>query len=259
MKYVVQLLVVAGAALVLSACSAPTDRPTTSAETLTLRGALTYRERIAVPPGSVAEVTLSDVSLADAPAQVITRQTIAMEGRQVPVPFSLTVDRAQLKPRMRYSVSGTIRDSRGNLLWTTDTMHSVDPVSPASDMGTLTMVRVSAPPQTGASPLQGAEWVVEDIGGGGIIDNSRVTIRFGNDGRLSGRGGCNSYGAPYTLDGNGLKIGRAAATMMACAPALMRQEGTFIRLLEQVQRFDRTADGGLVLVAADGRRIVARR
>ena len=259
MKLIVALLVAAGSAVVLSACSAPADRPTTPAETLTLRGNLTYRERIAVPPGSVAEATLSDVSLADTPARVLARQTIAMEGRQVPVPFALTIDRAQLKPRMRYSVSGTIRDSRGNLLWTTDTVHSVDPVSPVSDMGTLTMVRVSAPPPAGTPSLQGAEWVVETIGGAGIIDNARVTVRFDNDGRLGGRSGCNSYGAPYTLDGSSLKIGRAVATMMACAPALMRQEGTFIRLLEQVQRFDRTADGALVLAAADGRRIVARR
>ena len=259
MKLIGMFLAAAGTALVLSACSAPAERPTTPPETLTLRGNLTYRERIAVPPGSVAEATLSDVSLADAPARVLARQTIAMEGRQVPVPFSLTVDRAQLKPRMRYSVSGTIRDSRGNLLWTTDTMHSVDPVSPAGDMGTLMMVRVSSPPQTGTPPLQGAEWVVEDIGGAGIIDNSRVTIQFGNDGRVVGRGGCNSYGAAYTQSGDSLKIGRGVSTMMACAPALMRQEGTFLRLLEQVRRFDRTADGALVLVAADGRRIVARR
>ena len=256
MKPIVLLLAAAVAVLTLSACSVPADR---SAETLTLRGSLTYRERIAVPPGSVAEATLSDVSLADAPSQVLARQTIAMEGRQVPVPFALTVDRAQLKPRMRYSVSGAIRDSRGTLLWSTDTVHSVDSAAPASDMGTLTMVRVSTPQTAGAPALQGAEWVVEDVGGAGIIDNSRVTIRFGNDRRVGGRAGCNSYGAAYTLAGDRLKIGQGFSTQMACAPALMQQETTFLRLLEQVQRFDRTADGGLVLVAADGRRIVARR
>ncbi|TXL78763.1 META domain-containing protein [Vineibacter terrae] len=260
MKSVAVFLAALGAVLALSACApAAGDPPAKPAETLILHGNLTYRERIALPPGSTAEVTLADVSLADAPAPVLARQTIALQGRQVPVPFSLTLDRAQLKPRMRYSVQGRIQDSRGNLLWITDTVNPVDPVSPASDMGTLVLVRAKAPPQAATPPLKGTEWVVEDIGGAGIIDRSRVTIRFGDDGRLGGRGGCNSYGAPYALTATGIKIGPGASTQMACAPALMQQEMTFLRLLEQVQRFEIRPDGALVLTAGDGRRIVAHR
>src|SRR3546814_5712602 len=59
---------------------------------------------IALPPGSVAEVTLQDVSRADAPSTILARLTIPLEGRQVPVPFDLKVDRAQLQSGMRYSV-----------------------------------------------------------------------------------------------------------------------------------------------------------
>src|SRR3546814_8161159 len=80
---------------------------------LIVRGSLTYRERIALPPGSVAEVTLQDVSRADAPSTILARQTIPLEGRQVPVPFDLKVDRAQLQSGMRYSVRGVIRDKIG--------------------------------------------------------------------------------------------------------------------------------------------------
>src|SRR3546814_13421730 len=71
-------------ALSLSACATVNAGPSTPgmAERMIVRGSLTYRERIALPPGSVAEVTLQDVSRADAPSTILARQTIPLEGRQ---------------------------------------------------------------------------------------------------------------------------------------------------------------------------------
>src|SRR3546814_14627257 len=72
-----------------------------------------------------------------------------LEGRQVPVPFDLKVDRAQLQSGMRYSVRGVIRDSEGRMLWTTDTAHAVDTSASAVDLGLLLLVRaVSLEPVT---------------------------------------------------------------------------------------------------------------
>lgn len=47
--------------------------------------------------------------------------------------------------------------------------------------------------------------------------------------------------------------------MMAGAPALMQQERLFLDLLAQVRHFTLDATGALVLHAADGRTISARR
>jgi len=110
-----------------------------------------------------------------------------------------------------------------------------------------------------ATLLQGAEWVVEDLRGAGIVDRSRVTLAFAADGRVSGHGSCNRYTASYKLTGEGLTISKAASTRMACAPALMRQERLFFDLLAQVRRFTIDASGALVLHAADGGTIAARR
>ena len=110
-----------------------------------------------------------------------------------------------------------------------------------------------------ATLLQGAEWVVEDLRGAGAVDGSRATLRFTADGRISGRAWCNSYTAAYALTGEGLTISKAASTMMACEPALMRQERRLLDLLAQVRRFTIDADGALVLHAASGRAITARR
>lgn len=51
-------------------------------------GTVTYRPRIALPPNAVVEVSLVDVSRADAPAITLAGQSIVTGGRQVPIPSS---------------------------------------------------------------------------------------------------------------------------------------------------------------------------
>ena len=100
--------------------------------------------------------------------------------------------------------------------------------------------------------LAGLEWQVEDIEGAGIIDSSRVTLEFdAASRRLAGLGGCNRYNAAFDLSGEGLSIGPAAATRMACAPALMEQEQRFFATLARISRFDIGPDGALLLYAND--------
>ena len=127
--------------MAVSACtSLDSARPAAQNVTIIVRGSLLYRQRIALHPGSVANVTLSDVSIADRPADVIASQAIPLEGRQVPVAFQLTVDRSSLRSGRRYSVRGTITNAEGELLWTTDTVHSVDINMPIADLGSLMLV-----------------------------------------------------------------------------------------------------------------------
>jgi heat shock protein HslJ len=47
--------------------------------------------------------------------------------------------------------------------------------------------------------------------------------------------------------------------MMACAPALMRQEDLFLDILKNVRGFELGPDGALILRAGDGRTVTARR
>lgn len=109
-----------------------------------------------------------------------------------------------------------------------------------------------------ATMLIGGEWAAEDIDGP-IVNRSRATLAFDENGGLSGRGSCNSYRAEYALTGEGLSISNAAATLMACAPALLEQEQRFFDILSKVDRFEIDETGALILHAPDGRRILARR
>jgi len=110
-----------------------------------------------------------------------------------------------------------------------------------------------------AALLQGAEWVVEDINGTRLLDRSRSTLNFGGDRRISGRASCNTYTGEYSLTGEGLNVSAIAATMMACDPALMRQEETLLDALKNIQRFTLSPDGALILHTGDQRTITARR
>jgi heat shock protein HslJ len=69
--------------------------------------------------------------------------------------------------------------------------------------------------------LSGTSWAMtgfEGLMGAGLEDlpTSGVTLAFGSDGTVSGKGACNTFSGTYTTDGSALKIPPFASTMMAC-------------------------------------------
>ena len=102
----------------LAACSSTPPAPKAS-----LDGEVFYLQRIALPPTATLSVSLQDVSLADAPAVVLDEQKGPIKG-QVPLPFHLSYDPAQVKPGHRYSVSARI-EVDGKLLFITTEHHAV--------------------------------------------------------------------------------------------------------------------------------------
>ena len=81
-------------------------------------GHVTYRERIALRPGSIVTVRLLDVSRADVKATLLAEQRIENLAT-VPVPFQLDYDPDVIDGRMSYAVQAQIHDAAGQLLWTT--------------------------------------------------------------------------------------------------------------------------------------------
>ena len=113
----------------LSACgSGSSDDPAAagvdaSAKMAQVTGTLMYRERIALPPGAIAEAWLLNTSLADVPAVAIAYQKIEDPGSP-PIPFVLEYDTQQIREGMQYTVRATIKEA-DRLLFTSDTHYPV--------------------------------------------------------------------------------------------------------------------------------------
>jgi heat shock protein HslJ/membrane-bound inhibitor of C-type lysozyme len=108
----------------------------------------------------------------------------------------------------------------------------------------------------GGSPdrlFRGAEWVVDDLAGTGIIDRSRMTIRFLDNNRVAGRASCNRYSGGYQLTGEGgITFDHLAVTRMACAPALMNQEDRFLDVLSRASGVRIGRHGELLVSTPEG-------
>lgn len=108
--------------------------------------------------------------------------------------------------------------------------------------------------------LTGGDWIVESINGGAVVAGARVSLAFDSgEGRISGRSGCNAYGAEYSVGGEGIGFGAVVSTEMACSNALMMQERRFYDALALVDGYTIDAAGALVMTGPEGTRIVARR
>lgn len=107
--------------------------------------------------------------------------------------------------------------------------------------------------------LEGEEWTVRTLAGEPVPDEVSVTISFLENDRVAGSSGCNRFMGGYALTGEGLSFGQIAGTMMACPELQMQTEQRFLGLLQAVNRFEVTPDGGLRLITTDNERISAER
>ena len=108
-----------GLTVLLGACSTMNATPQA-----TLDGEVYYLERIGLPNTATYEVSLQDVSLADAPAVTLAKQSGQVKG-QIPLPFHLTYDPAEIKPGHRYAISARI-ENNGRLLFINTEHNGVD-------------------------------------------------------------------------------------------------------------------------------------
>lgn len=113
-----KLFMLCGASL-LAACTSNTPSHQAS-----LDGEVFYLQRIALPPAATLSVSLEDVSLMDAPSVTLANQAGPVKGN-VPLPFHLTYDPAQIKPGHRYAVSARI-ELDGKLLFINTEHHGVN-------------------------------------------------------------------------------------------------------------------------------------
>lgn len=212
-KEFLRLAVAAGAITVVAGV------PADASGAIEIRGTATYLQRIALPADAVLEVELADVSLADAPADIIASTRIEPAG-QVPIAFSLPFDRGAIDASRSYAIQARILTG-GRLMFVTDTRNEVAPLAAADPVELLmTMAREEAP----APSITDVTWNVQSIAGAPLVEGTQPTLVIGSDGRGGGHGGCNSYFATTAIEGDNITFSAIGSTFMACAEDVMAQE-----------------------------------
>jgi heat shock protein HslJ len=84
--------------------------------------------------------------------------------------------------------------------------------------------------------LAGSEFLLEDLGGHGVMDNVQSTLKFESTERVAGNGGCNGYFGAVELKGDSIRFGPLGATRRMCPDAVMNQEARFLAALGAAYR-----------------------
>jgi heat shock protein HslJ len=93
--------------------------------------------------------------------------------------------------------------------------------------------RGPAPAAAPEPTLVGTSWTVERIEEL-VADRAPATVRF-DEGRVSGRTGCNQYSGYLQAAGGALRVSEVRSTRMACPPPVMQQETRFLAALGAVR------------------------
>jgi putative lipoprotein len=81
-------------------------------------GAIIYRQRSALPAGSIIHVALVEVRGKAAESVVLAEQSFSPVG-QLPIPFGILFDANVIDPARHYAVRARITDSGGRVFWAT--------------------------------------------------------------------------------------------------------------------------------------------
>ncbi|MFC0501100.1 META domain-containing protein [Asaia krungthepensis] len=209
----------------------------------TLRGTVTIKGTVDLPPNAQVSVVLEDVSLADAPAITLSKTVFSPVGGQT-FGYALGYDPSALKPGHHYALRADIRNGTSLLYISKEAVMGLGAVP---DQTALVVEAV-------ASPLPSAlvgNWVIDRIGSDAVDPTTPAFLTFRADGFLSGTGGCNRLMGRVTASGNALTFGPMAGTRMACPGSRMSQEDTFFAAARKVVGWQ-VDQGTLLLTDAQG-------
>jgi uncharacterized lipoprotein YbaY/heat shock protein HslJ len=160
------------AAALLGACSTPQIETPASAS---ITGTASYRERMMLPPGAKLEVTLEDVSRADAPADVIGRAEVEA-AKAPPYAFSLPYDPARINASHRYSVRARIT-ADGKLMFQSDAGYSVLGAANVTNVDIL-LKRTSEATASASAPAQQLRGMYSYMADAGWFVDCRSGVRL---------------------------------------------------------------------------------
>ncbi|EAS43324.1 META domain-containing protein [Photobacterium profundum] len=250
MKKIALATSVVVSALMLQACNDTTESTQVSSDSLAEAPAtevakaemksldvnVIYLDRRMLPPGAVLEVTLEDVSKADAPSELIVSQS--MEPASAP-PYVMVLDydTTKIVDKHRYSLRATVK-VQDQLVMTSTT--SINPFAEgATTPIEIKLDRVAHNKTTDTvdnAAFTDTYWALMQLSGQDAklgAEEKEVFIQFASEGNAAhGFSGCNSFKGSFEIDKGKLSMGSVAATQMMCMDD-MDQEQAFLSAMGQ--------------------------
>lgn len=202
----------------------------------TLEGTATSREHIALPPDAVFEGMFT--YLADAATITLCadnrRLPVAMEGDYKALETAYLKERQQPGQALLVSFEGRLAPRAA--------MEAGQPpqLSVVVERFMNIWPRESCGHLQAASPFHDTYWKLVRLGETPVAAAEKQSephlIFASHESHVSGSGGCNRVMGGFKLDGDKLRFGHLASTMMAC-PTGMEQEQQFLQSLDKVERY----------------------
>ena len=214
-----------------------------------IKGAIWYRERMALPPDAQISVFLEDVSRMDVAAAVIASTRLDPEGGP-PWQFELPYNSKNIHAKRHYALRVRI-EAEGKLMFI-NTEHI-----PAFEKGLEGPIEImvsrvggdltgSDPqPATADAALTETYWKLIKIGDQpaelGARQKELHLVLKEKELRVQGFSGCNQFSGGFTSNGEQLEFGPMMSTNMWCMNE-MEQEQRFLKALGETTRFAISGD-----------------
>jgi putative lipoprotein len=207
----------------------------------TVTGTVACRERMALPANAAIDVRLEDTSLQDAPAKLIGESVFAAAGQQVPIPFQVSFNPADINPAHTYQLRANITVNGVTTFTSTTAYPVMTHGAPMQANIVLQQVRAAAQGKSAGAKLHGTYWRLVELNGKPAVPGMGKTqpyIRLHREqGELEGSSGCNGLVGTYIVEQSALRFTPSGTAMMICPPALMEQEQGLIAALKATSSY----------------------
>lgn len=202
----------------------------------TISGELLYKQRIALPPDATIEVIIEDIT--EAPPTVLARSEFASEGRQVPIPYQVAIDRSKVDSSHNYSLKAVIR-VHGGVMFETTGHHPV--LKPGHDPKINLLLDMTGSVTKPTATLINTYWKLTELNGGEVVVMNNIPethiILQQEQNSITGMGGINRLMGTYELSGSSLRLEKVGSTLMAGPEPLMKQERAFLDALKNTATY----------------------
>ena len=122
----------------------------------------------------------------------------------------------------------------------------------AALLSTVLFASCASEPAKPPTPnLLKTEWLLEDLGGKGVVDRAQATLAFPEEDKVAGNGSCNRFFGSVAIKGDTISFGQMGSTLMACwAEAVAKQESNYLNALKNAERI--SLEGPHLLIYARG-------